>query len=295
MSKSVILVTGKNGQLGNELQQLAASFPGFDFLFTDRSELDITDEEQVINYFANRQVHYCINAAAYTAVDKAEAEKEMALAVNERAVANLASACARHNSRFIHVSTDYVFDGTATTPYDEDHPVKPVNFYGDTKLKGEQAAMLNDPSSIIIRTSWVYSTFGNNFVKTMLRLMRDRQSLNVVSDQVGSPTYAADLALAILQIIEFLQQHTGYKGGIYHYSNEGIISWYEFAVAIQQFAKLDCKISPIPSSDYPTPASRPAYSALSKEKISREFSVTIPGWYSSLEKFFDRLRATDNQ
>jgi dTDP-4-dehydrorhamnose reductase len=286
MGNPVIVVTGKNGQLGSELQQLVALFPGFDFLFTARTDLDITNEQQVENYFSAHPVNYCINAAAYTAVDKAESERELALAINEHAVANLAKACDKHGCRLIHISTDYVFDGSATAPYDEEHPVKPVNFYGETKLKGEQAALFHHPASIVIRTSWVYSSFGNNFVKTMLRLMKDRPSINVVNDQVGSPTYAADLALAILQVVQFLHQHTGYKGGIYHYSNEGVISWYEFAVAIKQFSNSGCQVNPIPSSDYPTPAKRPAYSGLSKEKIKADFGVYVPGWYSSLQKFF---------
>lgn len=283
--KPVILVTGKNGQLGNELQQLAASFPFFDFVFTDRSSLDITNAEQVNNFFKENKIAYCINAAAYTAVDKAQAEKDAALLTNEKAVSNLALACQAHGSRLLHVSTDYVFDGQADQPYTEDHPVRPVNFYGETKLKGEEAAMQN-PSSIVIRTSWVYSKFGNNFVKTMLRLMADRDQLNVVSDQVGSPTYAADLAKALLHIIRTIHQNPGMPGGIYHYSNEGVISWYEFAVAIQEMSGASCTISPIPTSAYPTPASRPAYSVLSKEKIKQTFSLHIPKWRDSLKEYF---------
>ena len=283
--KPVILVTGKNGQLGNELQQLAAAFPSFDFVFTDRSTLDITDIEQVNNFFSNTQINYCINAAAYTAVDKAEAEKEQAFLVNEIAVANLSKACTRHGARLIHVSTDYVFNGEASTPYTEDHPVNPVNFYGETKLKGEEAALQNS-FAIVIRTSWVYSKYGNNFVKTMLRLMSEKETLNVVSDQVGSPTYAADLANAILTIIEDLQNDPSKKGGVYHYSNEGVISWYEFALAIKEHANLSCITTPIPTSAYPTPARRPAYSVLSKEKIKQAFSLHIPTWRNSLQEFF---------
>ncbi|WP_207492749.1 dTDP-4-dehydrorhamnose reductase [Aridibaculum aurantiacum] len=284
----IILVAGKNGQLGSELQQLEPAFPQFIFQLTDRSTLDITDKQQVDEYFAKYKISFCINAAAYTAVDKAEAEKETALFVNEQAVANLASACKQHNARLIHVSTDYVFDGNATIPYTEDHPVSPVNFYGETKLKGEQAAM-QDPSSIVIRTSWVYSHFGNNFVKTMLRLMRDRDSLNVVNDQVGSPTNAADLAKAILDIIVKLQNHPSQPGGIYHYSNEGVISWFQFAEAIASYSGTSCKVGAIPSSAYPTPAKRPAYSVLNKEKIKNDFQVQVPHWKESLDKFFKHM------
>jgi dTDP-4-dehydrorhamnose reductase len=289
MNKAVVLVTGKDGQLGNELQQQASSFPSFDFIFNDKTDLDITNASQVDDFFASNHIDFCINAAAYTAVDKAEVEKDFALSVNEHAVANLAAACTRHGARFIHVSTDYVFDGNASTPYEEDHEVSPVNFYGETKLRGEKAAQENNPSCIIVRTSWVYSTFGNNFVKTMLRLMADRDSLNVVSDQVGSPTYAADLAKALLQIVQALQNNSALSG-IYHYSNEGVISWYDFAVAIKEHAGLACTVNPIPTSAYPTPTKRPAYSVLNKDKIKRVFGLNIPQWEDSLKEFFTRYR-----
>ncbi|MEO7487546.1 MAG: dTDP-4-dehydrorhamnose reductase, partial [Ferruginibacter sp.] len=199
--KKTILVTGANGQLGNEMKVISASFPAYNFLFVTKDELAIDDLVAVTNYFENNAIGYCVNCAAYTAVDKAEAESEKAMLVNATAVGNLAAVCKAHNAGFIHVSTDYVFDGTATIPYTEDFPVAPVNMYGATKLKGEELAQQNNAGSIIIRTSWVYSSFGNNFVKTMLRLMKEKESLNVVSDQVGCPTYAADLAAAIMQII----------------------------------------------------------------------------------------------
>lgn len=284
--KPVILVTGCKGQLGNELQQLASSYPSFDFIFNDKEELDITSAADVNAFFEANKMNYCINAAAYTAVDKAETDQDIALAVNETAVANLANACAAHGARFLHVSTDYVFDGNASEPYLEDGEVNPVNFYGETKLRGEKAALAN-ASSIIVRTSWVYSKFGNNFVKTMLRLMGERESLNVVSDQVGSPTYAADLAKALLDMVVAIDANPSLPGGIYHYSNEGVISWYDFAVAIAEISGSKCQVNPIPTSAYPTPAKRPAYSVLSKEKIKRDFVVEIPAWRDSLLKFFN--------
>jgi dTDP-4-dehydrorhamnose reductase len=284
-----ILITGKNGQLGNELQVLASSYPQYNFLYTDIAELDITNPTLVSDFFEEYKPVACINAAAYTAVDKAENEKEIALKVNAEAVKILAQSCNKHNAKFIHVSTDYVFDGLATSPYKEDDQTNPVNYYGFTKLKGEQYALTENPSSIVIRTSWVYSTFGNNFVKTMLRLMKERESLNVVSDQVGSPTYAADLAKAILDIVKLIGGSTDNKGGIYHYSNDGIISWYDFAVAIKEISGSNCKVYPIPTSAYPTPAKRPAYSAFDKQKIQKVFPVEIRAWKDSLQEFFSRL------
>lgn len=283
MAKPVVLVTGCDGQLGSELQALASSFSHYDFLFTDRKDLDITNRETVYSYFEKSLPQYCINAAAYTAVDKAETERELAMMVNAEAVGNLASACSKYSCRFIHVSTDYVFDGTASEPYVETHSTKPVNYYGVTKLRGEELAIANHPSSIIIRTSWVYSSFGNNFVKTMLRLMAERENLNVVNDQYGSPTYARDLAGVILQIITSISSSYSFPFGMYHYSNEGLISWYDFAVEIKNLVGSSCNVSPIPTSAYPTPAKRPAYSGMSKEKIKAGFGVEIKDWKESLK------------
>lgn len=285
MSKPTILVTGQNGQLGNELKVLSKKYPQFDYVFTDVQELDITDASKVKDFFERYQPVVCINAAAYTAVDKAETDKELALKINAEAVGNLAENCAKINARFIHVSTDYVFDGTATAPYKEDHPVSPVNFYGESKLQGEQVALAKLPSTIIIRTSWVYSFFGNNFVKTMLRLMKERDSLNVINDQFGSPTYAADLAAAIMQIAD----KDEVTGGIYHFSNEGIISWYDFAVAIRDLAGLQCQVNPIDTSGYPTPAKRPAYSAMNKEKI-KALGIELKDWKESLQQCIKLLQ-----
>lgn len=275
-----ILITGQNGQLGNELKVLASSYPQYNFIYTDVAELDITNNNLVGKSFEEYTPVICINAAAYTAVDKAETEKEIPFKVNAEAVRNLAGACQQHNTKFIHVSTDYVFDGLATTPYKEHSKTDPVNYYGYTKLKSEEFAFAECPSSIIIRTSWVYSSFGNNFVKTMLRLMKERESINVVSDQFGSPTYAADLAETILKIAT-LQNNVA---GIYHYSNEGDISWFDFAVAIKEISGSKCTVNPIPTSAYPTPAKRPAYSVFDKTKIQQTFNVELKSWRVSLEK-----------
>lgn len=286
MSKPIILVTGQNGQLGNELKVLSKGFPQYDFAFTDVAELDITDSEKVNAFFTNYKPAICINAAAYTAVDKAETDRELALKINGCAVGNLAANCSKMNTRFIHISTDYVFDGTATRPYVENDPVNPVNFYGESKLKGEQIALEKLPSTVIIRTSWVYSFFGNNFVKTMLRLMKERESINVINDQFGSPTYAADLAAAIMQIAV----QAADKGGIYHFSNEGVISWFDFANAIKELAGLQCDVKPIPTSGYPTPAKRPVYSVMSKEKIKSAFGIQLKDWKDSLQQCIQLLQ-----
>ena len=285
-SKHKILITGSNGQLGKELKRLENSFPQFNFIFLSREDLPIHHYELVRNFFKGYQPQFLINCAAYTAVDRAESEKELAFQVNGESVGVLAAVCKEYQTKFIHISTDYVFDGTATVPYKEDSLTNPQSVYGASKLEGEKEALRFNPDSIIIRTSWVYSEFGKNFVKTMLKLMNEREELNVVSDQFGSPTYAADLAEAILQIISSGQWHPG----IYHYSNEGIISWYEFAVAVKELSGNICKVNPIPTSQYPTPAKRPAYSVLDKTKIQSAFSVRIKDWKASLETCLSRLK-----
>lgn len=281
-AKKIILVTGANGQLGNEMRVISSVFNDYDFLFVTKDELAIDDMEAVKKYFDNHQPNYCVNCAAYTAVDKAETETEKAFLVNATAVGNLAMVCKTHQTQFIHISTDYVFDGNAASPYREDDPVNPVNLYGASKLKGETLAMDNNPQSIIIRTSWVYSSFGNNFVKTMLRLMNERESINVVSDQQGCPTYAADLARVIMQIID--SGNAANQSGIYNYSNSGIINWYQFAVAIKEMSGSACKVNPIPSSNYPTPAKRPFYSVMDTTKIQQTFKTAIPEWRVSLQQ-----------
>lgn len=282
-SSATILVTGANGQLGKELQVAAAAFPEFNFLFAGRNELPVDNAASINNYFNANHIDFCINCAAYTAVDKAETEKEIAFSINADAVGHLAAACKKANAVFIHISTDYVFDGTGTIPYKETDATNPVSVYGQSKLKGEQLALENHPSTIIIRTSWVFSSFANNFVKTMLRLMKDRAELNVVNDQLGCPTYAADLANAILQIVK---QHpvNGLQQQIFNYCNEGVISWYDFAVAIKDFTNSACMVNPIPTSQYPTPAKRPGYSVLNTAAIKQTFGLQIPHWKSSLQQ-----------
>jgi dTDP-4-dehydrorhamnose reductase len=283
MAVKNILVTGANGQLGNEMQVIAADYPEYHFLFVSKDQLTIDDMDAVKYFFTTNNIAVCVNCAAYTAVDKAETETAKAFAVNADAVGNLAAVCKEHHALFIHVSTDYVFDGTATIPYKEDHPVNPVNAYGASKLKGEQLAIQNNPESVIIRTSWVYSSFGNNFVKTMLRLMSERENINVVDDQVGCPTYAADLAAAIMKIIDHSAADKT-KSGIYNFSNKGVINWYQFAVAIKELSGSNCMVNPIPAAQYPTPAKRPNYSVLDTTKIQQAFNVVIPEWKDSLEK-----------
>lgn len=281
-----ILVTGANGQLGKELRDLASSQPQYEFLFLSREDLPIHHFELVRNMFTSFRPDYCINCAAYTAVDKAEQEAGLAQLVNAESVGILAAVSAAHDCRFIHVSTDYVYGGDASEPYTEDSPTGPSSVYGQTKLEGEQAAIKNDPLSVIIRTSWVYSYYGNNFVKTMMRLMKDRKEISVVNDQKGSPTWAADLAAFILNIISQSQWHQG----IYNYSNDGEITWYDFALEIKRLIAADCIIHPIPSSAYPTPAKRPAYSVLNKQKIKLVFGVDPENWKNSLEKCISQLQ-----
>lgn len=284
-----ILITGANGQLGKEFRALENAYPRYAFIFTGREELDINDETAVNNFFTGHQIAVCVNCAAYTAVDKAETDEASATQTNTIAPGILARAAKTHSAAFIHISTDYVFDGTSTSPYKETDPVKPINVYGATKQKGEQLVMDANSEAIIIRTSWVYSAYGNNFVKTMLKLMKERESVNVVNDQVGSPTYAADLATAIMQIIS--SGNTGQPGasGIFHFSNTGVISWYDFAVAIRDLSGSKCIVNPIPAAQYPTPSKRPAYSVMDTDKIQTAFGIDIPGWKEALERCLQLL------
>ncbi len=285
-----ILVTGANGQLGSELKELSSRYSQFEWVFADRSVLDLSDLASISKVLDTIQPQIIINCAAYTAVDKAETETELADVLNHQAVGILSQWSANHDCRLVHVSTDYVFDGNSNVALTEEAPTGPINVYGQTKLAGEQACLRENPNAIVVRTSWVYSRFGNNFVKTMARLMQERESLNVVNDQIGSPTYAADLAQAILTIIT----HPHWQAGIYHFSNEGEISWYEFAVYIQEIGGFDCALSGIPSSDYPTPAQRPHYSLLDKSKITTTFGVVVPGYRESLERCMRLLRIEAN-
>ena len=280
----MVLVTGANGQLGSELKLLAPA-SAFEFIFTDVEELDLTDGTAVRAFFGAQKIDFCINCAAYTAVDRAEEDEGLARAINAGAVENLAKACAVHEALLVHISTDFVFDGQTWRPLDERDRPNPVSVYGRTKLEGEQLALQKNPKTIIIRTSWLYSTFGNNFVKTMLRLGSERDSLGVIVDQVGTPTYAADLAAAILHIINELSANFDHeKTGIFHYSNEGVASWYDFAKAIFDLESIAIDLKPIGTDDYPTPARRPHYSVMDKSKIKQTFDIAIPYWRDSLKK-----------
>lgn len=280
-----ILVTGANGQLGKEMKELESAYPGFRFIFLSREDLPIHHFELVRNFFKGYKPQYLVNCAAYTAVDKAETEKDLAFQVNGEAVGVLAAVCKEYGTKFLHISTDYVFDGNGTVPYKTDAATNPQSVYGASKLKGEQEAMQFNPDSIIIRTSWVYSTFGKNFVKTMRKLMSEREDLNVVNDQVGSPTYAADLAEVIMQIIA----GDKWVPGMYHFSNTGVISWYDFAVAIKELSGMTCRVHPIPSSQYPTPAKRPAYSVMDTATIFSTFGCTPKNWKDSLQVCLQKL------
>ena len=283
MPNKTILVTGANGQLGSELKAISEHYEDYNFLFVTREELPINEYDLVEAYFQKNKIDFCINCAAYTAVDKAESEAEKAFAVNTTGASNLALACAFHKIQFVHISTDYVFDGTATNPIKEDEATSPIGVYGESKLKGENLILRIDPTAIIIRTSWVYSSFGNNFVKTMLRLMQEKESINVVADQIGKPTYARDLAVAIVEIVEQVNETQLTNNTIFNFSNTGnAISWYEFACAIKEKINSPCLVNPIPTSAYPTPAKRPAYSVLDTTKIEETFSINIPNWESSL-------------
>lgn len=283
-----ILVTGANGQLGKEFRKLAVAYPQYIFLFATRDELAIENFDAVEQYFTSNSINFCVNCAAYTAVDKAEAEEEAAFLINAAAVGNLAKACATFKTQLIHISSDYVFDGTAHQPYKETDATNPIGVYGQSKLKGEELALENDPSAIIIRTSWVFSSYGNNFVKTMLRLMKEKESINVVDDQWGSPTYAAHIAGAVMHIIEHgaLANH---QSNIFNYCSEGVINWYQFAVAIKELTDSNCIINPIPTSQYPTAAKRPHYSALDTTRIKDSFDMAIPGWKESLRRCLELL------
>lgn len=289
----LILVTGANGQLGRELKILSFNYPEFQFTFLSKEELAINNPESLTNLFANIHPGYCINCAAYTAVDKAEEEKDIAFLVNAKAVGILSKVCKENNTQLIHISTDYVFDGTSFIPYKEEDATNPQNVYGYSKLEGEKQALLSNPSSIIIRTSWVYSEFGKNFVKTILKLLHEKEEVNVVNDQVGSPTYAYDLAKAILQIISQLaikDSQSSSAAGIYHFTNNGAITWYDFAIAIKELSGSSCKINPVSSDRFPTIARRPAYSVLNKAKIQQTFGINLKDWKESLAVCFQKIK-----
>ena len=280
-----ILITGANGQLGSELKVLSSKYSHFDWVFTDWQELDLCDLKNLEHNISIINPQIIINCAAHTAVDKAESEKELSDILNHQSIAIIAKWSYENNCQLIHISTDYVFDGNSSKALTETATTNPINVYGLTKLAGENACLNQNPEAIIIRTSWVYSSFGNNFVKTMSRLMQEKDSLNVVNDQIGSPTYAADLTQAIMTIIS----HPNWKVGIYNFSNEGEISWYEFALAIKEIGGFECKISGIASSNYPTPAQRPKFSLLDKTKIKTTFGVEVPEYKESLRNCMQLL------
>ncbi|WP_316632853.1 dTDP-4-dehydrorhamnose reductase [uncultured Flavobacterium sp.] len=276
-----ILVTGATGQLGSELSILAPDYSQYEWIFADRTKATLDNLELLQSQLEVINPDVIFNCGAYTAVDKAETEKELAFTINHLAVELIAKYAFKNSIKLIHISTDYVFDGSSSVALDEEVKTNPINVYGESKLAGEIACLKENPNSIIIRTSWVYSKFGNNFVKTMQRLMQERSEINVVNDQVGSPTYAADLAQAMIDII-----NSNWVSGIYNYSNEGEISWYEFALSIKEFGKYDCKVGGIPSSAYPTPAKRPSFSLLNKEKIKATYNLDVTDYKKSLEKMF---------
>ena len=280
-----ILITGANGQLGNEMRLLAEVNKEYTYFFTDVAELDICDEQAVMNFVTDHQIDIIVNCAAYTAVDKAEDDRELCDKLNHFAPGYLAKAIQSRGGYLVQVSTDYVFDGTAHIPYKEEQATCPASVYGTTKLAGEQEAMKYCSNTMIIRTAWLYSTFGNNFVKTMIRLGKEKEALGVIFDQIGTPTYARDLAVAIFAAI-----NKGIVPGIYHYSNEGVCSWYDFTQMIHHLAGIGtCKLRPLHTEEYPTKANRPHYSVLDKTKIKETYGIEIPYWVDSLKECIDKL------
>jgi dTDP-4-dehydrorhamnose reductase len=285
-----ILVTGANGQLGSEIRTLVSQYPDFDFHFVDIADVDLADETSVRKFFEDKSFQFIINCAAYTAVDKAEEQVELATKINADAVRLLARIAAEKKMRIIHVSTDYVFSGEANYPLTEESKPAPVSVYGESKLKGEQYLLDLKPDSYIIRTAWVYSTFGKNFVKTIMKLASERKELKIVGDQIGTPTYAADLAKVILTIIDSIVSGKKDQPGLYHYTNEGVASWFDFAFYIQNFFSYDCKIHPIRTEEYPTAARRPKFSLLDKSRIKKVFAVEIPHWTTSLQSCLSKFQ-----
>lgn len=285
-AKIRVAVTGSSGQLGAEFIRIAGDHPRFHFTFLTREVFPLEQEDMMIAWLKGNPVDIFIHCAAYTAVDKAESEKEKAFQLNSSAPGLIASILSEKKAKLIYISTDYVFDGNSVTPLTEEAKTNPINVYGASKLEGEKRVIQNNPMTQVIRTSWVYSNHGNNFVKTMIRLMKERHSINVVDDQFGSPTYAGDLAAAIMQMLET----NDFIPGIYHYSNEGETNWFSFAQEIKKKTESHCLVLPIPSSGFPTPAKRPSYSLLDKSKIKRDYGLYIPEWRSSLAVCIDLLK-----
>ena len=287
-----ILVTGSSGQLGRSIQSIALDYPDYEFVFANRQQLNLSNETSLAKFFGYNTFDIVINCAAYTAVDNAEAEPELANQINHLAVRQLANIAKQQNAKLIHISTDYVFNGKQYRPYLEADEVAPHGVYGQTKLSGEQAIQNTlKNNAIIIRTSWVYSEYGNNFVKTMLKLGQERDSLNVIFDQVGTPTYAKDLARNIMSIVQNQEFHQAYfTTNILHFSNEGVCSWYDFAKTIFELANIQCHVNAIETKDYPTPAKRPHYSVLNKAKIKQTYNLAIPYWKDSLKQCLTALQ-----
>jgi len=283
-----ILITGSNGQLGNEIKDRASQFGNWNFIYKDLPELDITDYNKLEKLTSELSIDTIINCAAYTAVDLAESNQEIAYKVNAEGAKNLAKLAKKFRLKLVHVSTDFVFDGKHHLPYKETDMSNPLSVYGRTKLEGERLVLEEYPNSIILRTAWLYSSYGANFVKTMQRLGSEREELQVIFDQVGTPTWAGDLANTILKIISQLEYGNANKG-LYHYSNEEVASWYDFAVEIMNLSNVNCKVLPIETEEYPTPAPRPSYSVLNKAKIKTDFNIEIPHWKISLKECINQL------
>lgn len=285
--KNKVLITGAGGQLGQCIKDLQTSYSDFEFCFTDVQDLDISNEQHVLDFFETNQIGWCINCAAYTAVDKAESDEKRAYGINAIGAKNLALASQVHKAKLIHISTDFVFDGSQSVPYSEDAQTNPLGVYGDSKLQGELEIQDIIKEHFIIRTSWLYSEYGHNFLKTMMRLGQEREELNVVGDQVGTPTYAGDLAVVLLDVIK----NNSEQYGMYHFSNEGVASWYDFAKAIFDIQGNDkIKVGNIPSEAYPTPAKRPSFSVLDKAKIKKQMNIEIPYWRDSLYKVINQIK-----
>ena len=287
-----ILITGSNGQLGSEIKDLVTNYKNFNFFFKDLPELNICKSEELNTFIVDQNINVVINCAAYTAVDKAEKDEHTAQKVNSEGVLNLVNALKKVNGKLIHISTDYVFDGNHSQPYKESDPVSPVGVYGETKRAGELAVLNSNIDALVIRTSWLYSVYGNNFLKTMLKLGHDKDELGVIFDQVGTPTNASDLAKTCMDILlDKNSENRSMNGKIYHYSNEGVASWYDFAKAIMKLGSIDCKVRPIETKDYPTPAKRPHYSVLNKGKIKEDFKIEIPHWRESLKECLNKIKS----
>lgn len=286
----IVLVTGSKGQLGSEIKELQYSYNSIKFIFKDLPEFDISNYQNVKKFVIENEITTIINCAAYTNVDKAEEEFELARKVNSDGILNLVKVMELVDGKIIHISTDYVFNGTSFKPYEEGFKVDPISVYGKTKREGELAVINSNIEGIVIRTSWLYSAYGNNFVKSMMNLGNENQELNVIFDQIGSPTYAGDLASVCLEILSKGRDQINKKGEIYHFSNEGVASWYDFAIAIMEISKINCKVLPILTKDFPIKTKRPHFSVLNKTKIKNDFNIQIPYWRDSLKKCINKLQ-----